>query len=112
MTANFPSKVSAHQACDEVINAIKSSNLHFVLQETPHSVYSTIRKKFVNKEFVSGDIDSSAALRNLKIDHNKLKKDFEEKIATNEEALNLCRLLCRVLHENLIAFRFLEITYV
>ena len=95
MTANFPSKVSAHEACDEVINAIKSSNLHFVLQETPHSVYITIRKKFVNKDFVkiSGDTDTRTALRYLEIDHNNLKKDYKEKIATHEEALNLVKTL-------------------
>ena len=95
MSANFSSKVSAHEACDEVVNTVKSSNLHFVLQETPHSVYITIRKKFINKEFVkeSGDIDTRSALRCLEIDHYDLKKDFEEKIATHEEALNLVKTL-------------------
>ena len=38
---------SAHKTCDEIVKSVKSSNLHFILQETPHSVYLTIRKKCV-----------------------------------------------------------------
>ena len=92
----FPTKLSAHETCDVLINAIKSSNLHFVFQETPHSAYITIRKKFVNKAFskASGnDIDTRAALKNLEIEYNKLKKDFEEKTASHEESLYLVKTL-------------------
>ena len=96
MTTMFPTKLSAHETCDVLINAIKSSNLHFVFQETPHSAYITIRKKFVNKAFskASGnDIDTRAALKNLEIEYNKLKKDFEEKTASHEESLYLVKTL-------------------
>ena len=92
----FPTKLSAHETCDVLINAIKSSNLHFLFQETPHSAYITIRKKFVNKAFskASGDDnDTRAALRNLEIEYDKLKKDFEEKTASHEELLYLVKTL-------------------
>ena len=67
-----------------------------MFQETPHSAYITIRKKFVNKAFskASGnDIDTRAALKNLEIEYNKLKKDFEEKTASHEESLYLVKTL-------------------
>merc|ERR1711872_319876 len=49
MVANHQTQLSPYETCDQILKVVKSSDLHFVLQETPHSVYITIRKKFVNK---------------------------------------------------------------
>ena len=89
MAAKFQSTHSAHETCNELINAIKSSNLHFVLQETPHSVYITIRKKFVNETFVkiNDENETRQALKCLETNYNSLKEDYERKIANHGEAL-------------------------
>ena len=39
----------AELVCDEIINTLKISKLHFCVQETPFSAYITIRKKFSQK---------------------------------------------------------------
>ena len=35
---------------DAVLQCVKSSNLHFAVNETPFSVYITLRKKFLYRE--------------------------------------------------------------
>ena len=47
--------------CDEVLHCIRTSNLHFSLQETPFSLYVTLRKKLV-----SDDIDHIKVLSEKK----------------------------------------------
>ena len=37
----------AHYTCSKLLDAIKSSQLDFLLQETPCSVFLTIRKKYI-----------------------------------------------------------------
>ena len=52
MVTNLPlTSPSAHETCDTIVNSVKTSNLHFILQETPNSVYITIRKKYVSEVF-------------------------------------------------------------
>ena len=46
MCSNYSQEVS--ETCDQVLKTIKDSNLNFVLQETPFSLYVTIRKKFIH----------------------------------------------------------------
>ena len=40
--------VSAQMFSDQVLQCVKSSNLHFAVQVTPFSVYITLRKEFVS----------------------------------------------------------------
>ena len=42
--------VDANKICDEIIRNVSSSNLNYRINQTPYSVYLTIRKKFI-KEF-------------------------------------------------------------
>ena len=41
---------SPQDECDEIIKCIRSSNLHFPVQETPFLMYVTVRKKLVKKD--------------------------------------------------------------
>ena len=83
--------MTAHETCDKLVNAVKSSNLHFVLQETPHSVYITIRKKFVIK--INDDIIINNDFDRLETKFDNLKQDYEKKIASHEETLQLVKIL-------------------
>ena len=40
-------------ACDLIVNSVRDSSLHFCFKETPHSIYLTIRKKFLHSEYLS-----------------------------------------------------------
>ena len=33
-------------SCDKILKEVRASNLHFLVQESPFSIYLTIRKKF------------------------------------------------------------------
>ena len=44
---------SPQTVTDEILPSIKYSNLHFNIQGTPHSVYITVRKKFVREASIS-----------------------------------------------------------
>ena len=39
--------MDANNTCEFLLKQIKSSNLNFMLQETPYSAYLTIRKSFI-----------------------------------------------------------------
>ena len=39
--------VTAEVVCENVLECLKSSNLNFLIQESPYSVYVTIRKRFL-----------------------------------------------------------------
>ena len=53
MTTNVKDYLSPQDSCENILQVLKCSNLHFVLQETPHSVYITLRKRFLNNSFPS-----------------------------------------------------------
>ena len=42
-------QIKAQECSDQILQFVKNSNLHFALQETPFSVYITLRKKFVRE---------------------------------------------------------------
>ena len=87
--------ISAHETCDEIVNSVKSSNLHFILQETPHSVYITIRKKFVNEAFAKNDEENNSKQTyiSLKSAYENLKNEFDKEIEDHKEAKNLIKTL-------------------
>ena len=39
--------LTAQESCENVLQSVKSSNLNFLIQESPFSVYLTIRKRFL-----------------------------------------------------------------
>ena len=38
--------LTPQESCDIVLTTIRDSDLHFMVQETPHSLYVTVRKRF------------------------------------------------------------------
>ena len=77
---------SAHDTCYKVINAIRSSHLDFHLQETPYSVFVTIRKKFI-KTFQHSkclDVVDSSVIENLKVENENLRTEIIKKKAETE----------------------------
>ena len=46
MAVNSP-VISVKNSCDFIINSVRNSALNFSSQETPYSLYLTIRKSFV-----------------------------------------------------------------
>ena len=91
------SPLSPNETCDQIMKSIKNSNLHFILQETPHSVYITIRKKFVRESEAHAkkevQDDNSQELLILQKAYDNLKLDFEEEIKHHEESKNLAKTL-------------------
>ena len=96
--------MDANIACEFILKHIKSSNLNFVLQETPYSAYITIRKSLVkNRDSVipESTVESGEALYDkikvlqaenvsLKMDLHKLKsvaKNSDDKILELEVQL-------------------------
>ena len=37
----------AHTVCEQMLSILKSSNLNYIVKETPYSAFVTIRKRFV-----------------------------------------------------------------
>jgi hypothetical protein len=84
-----------HECSDEILKVIKSSNLHFNIQETPHSVYITIRKKFVREPSmkVPNQVFADKKFVNLEKAYDNLKYDFNEEIDNHRESQNIIKLL-------------------
>jgi hypothetical protein len=53
METNFVMSTSPQKSSDMILNQIKTSNLHFIANETPYSLYVTIRKKFLKAPSLS-----------------------------------------------------------
>ena len=69
--------------CDQILKDVHSSHLHFLVQESPFSLYITLRKKFTTQPQVK--------LQERQVDPNhdlKLARDtiniLEEKLAESE----------------------------
>ena len=79
MVTNLPlTSPSAHETCDTIVNLVKTSNLHFILQETPNSVYITIRKKYVSEVFTKKNHENESNQTSISQEnaYNKLKDEF------------------------------------
>ena len=72
---------SAHYTCSKVLNALKGSQLDFFLQETPYSVYLTIRKKYVKNFKPASDNNHDAndkMIEDLTQENEKLRNVVSE----------------------------------
>ena len=47
----------AQEQCDVIMDKVHSSKLHFMVQDTPFSLYLTVRKKFITKYHGVGILD-------------------------------------------------------
>ena len=79
---------------DKILDVVKSSNLHFNIQETPHSVYITIRKKFVQEPPVTVPNQIyDQQLASLENAYSNLKDNLEEEIDNHTESQKLIKIL-------------------
>ena len=74
------SVLSVKNSCDLIVNSVRDSFLNFSLQETPFSIYLTIRKSFARpKTFPDSDPISTFSHNQKASDERKL---LEEEIET------------------------------
>ena len=92
---------SAHALSGEIVQRVRSSNLHFSISETPYSVYMTIRKKFVNNSIVQRTKESKCDNIQLERNFSLLKESFD---ALSQE--NAC--LQSQIHEQEVALNKTE----
>ena len=72
--------------CRELIRTLQSTNLHYFVQETPFSLYVTVRKKFVKNFVIQGSgrtypaphlaVGATDAIKRV-FDAQKRQKDLE-----------------------------------
>ena len=81
----------ANETCEKVLRSIKQSQLDFLLQETPYSVFLTIRKRFIkdfkNLSTATQTIESDFVIKDLKSDNKELRDVIigkEEEIETSK----------------------------
>ena len=75
-------------AVDNIISSVRSSNLNYSFQETPYSLYLTIRKTEVKRNHASGGQQSGQQVEKHDVEALKLKNlslkscihDLEEKL--------------------------------
>ena len=65
---------SVENSCEIILSTVRDSCLHFCLNETPHSIYITVRKRFSN----------SPKEETIKINDNKVRA-LEEKLKSYEK---------------------------
>ena len=79
-----------HDTCAHIINTLRISGLTYTLNETPYSVYLTLRKKFI-KEYTPLSQPLTDAPYNAQKPHTESKvdkiKEHEDEIAQLQEAL-------------------------
>ena len=72
--------------CDQILKSVHSSSLHFLVQESPFSLYITLRKKFATNPPVK--VHDSQDAKEDSTNELKLARDtiniFEEKLAHTE----------------------------
>ena len=84
--------MSVEKACGQILFSLKTSNLNYMVNETPFSAYVTIRKKFVkNYQTVETVIDNAPktnneeSLRRLKKENDLLQKKVKGILTENAQ---------------------------
>ena len=77
----------AHYTCSKLLDAIKFSQVDFLLQETPYSVFLTIRKNFkpASKDEL---FENESVIENLKQENENLRNVVKEITIENEANKN------------------------
>ena len=63
-------QLNPHNTCAQILNTLRSSGLTYTLNETPYSVYLTVRKKFT-KEYTPPRTQQAPELNNNVVDMSK-----------------------------------------
>ena len=72
--------ISVQNSCDFIINSVRNSSLNFSSQETPYSLYLTIRKSFAESKAFPSDPNSSETPVICEMEELKCKVKDVEKI--------------------------------
>ena len=75
----------ANQSCDNLVALLRDTGLNFLVQETPFSVFITIRKSFYREVKKTGCVTEN--VEKLKNENSTLKTDLEDK----ELQLQVCK---------------------
>ena len=80
--------INPHDTCAQIINTLRISGLTYTLNETPYSVYLTLRKKFI-KEYIPQSQPLTQASQSHNTQESKVDKtkEYEDQIAQLQEAL-------------------------
>ena len=75
---------SVESSCEFLLHSVRSSNLNFICQETPYSIFLTVRKS-LQKSF-SQEIQDTPSLKTTPTEDafEQLKRDLEEAVTENE----------------------------
>ena len=76
---------SPQKKSDDILQCVRSSNLHFSIQETPFSVYITLRKKFIRGSLEVESNEGHVEDEILKAELSEVKKKCEDLIQIKEE---------------------------
>ena len=74
---------------DDIVQLVKTSNLHFVLQETPYSVYITLRKKLLLEDSPFQSVKDYSGSESLKTTLTKFQQKCEDLHQVNAELENM-----------------------
>ena len=86
--------MSARAACDRLVEEVKTSNLNFVVKETPYSVFITLRKSFAKTtENINDDDASDKKESNLQNEYNELQGKYEDKLKNTMIFLKILKIL-------------------
>ena len=83
---NYNQLVTPQKCCDEILRCIRSSNLHFTTQETPYSLYVTVRKKMINEQ---SEFESLSENELVNYELLKLKEKCDVLVQSNDELRNI-----------------------
>ena len=84
-------QLSPQNYSDEVIQCVKSSNLHCVVNEPPFSVYITLRKKLINGQMKIAASEATSEGDSLKVELKHYKQICQDLVHRNEELENLIK---------------------
>ena len=90
------SYLTPKESCERILHQVKSSNLHFILQESPYSVYLTVRKRFVGNapKLIEPKVSMATETRNIHLEEriielNEALKETEENLIKAESTVKI-----------------------
>ena len=69
--------MTPNEVCAEIIRTVNASNLNFQVNQTPYSMYISIRKKFL-KDRQEGNLYSENQSKDLKNENEYLREEYEK----------------------------------
>ena len=86
--------------CDHILNSVRSSNLNFANQETPYSLYLTIRKTQIKTNHQSNSFQSNGSVGIVQHGREVLEKEnliMKTRIRELEDKVNASRDTTKIL---------------